>query len=198
MPRLIWVFAGRTVTLLVLLCRGSFKLRFTVQLEIWVLVKMNSWKIQLLDCLTHINSSSFLAHLRRRLIGELIFKVGFRRLSSSSSVVLLKHLLRNHWPTSWLVDPQWDWGRKFLQLILVTWPRWPQAHKWYKPLKIFFCRTEWPWSLKLGTPVLSKLFNDDIWPFTQRSVTLIPCAFVWSLLGNYLSLWYKCLYMYIV
>ena len=35
MPRLIWVFAGRTVTLLVLSCRGSYNCKIKTMLVFW-------------------------------------------------------------------------------------------------------------------------------------------------------------------
>ena len=44
MPRLIWVFAGRTVILLVLSCHGSF---FD---DTWCFVLTKFWKVRLMPC----------------------------------------------------------------------------------------------------------------------------------------------------
>ena len=39
---------------------------------------------------------------------------------------------------------------EFVQLVQVTWPRWPPCPYMVKPLKIFFFGTHWPMSMKLG------------------------------------------------
>ena len=78
--------------------------------------------------------------------------------------------------------------RKFVQPVLVTWPRWPPCPYMVKTLKIFFSGTKRPMTLKLGMQhwVLEYYHvcsNDDpvltLTYFTARS-NLVPYAFVWK------------------
>ena len=91
-----------------------------------------------------------LAHLSRRLMGELIVYQSLRRLSS----------LRPHFQTSslkplgqfnsnfiWRLLRTWE--LKFVQMALVTWPRWPPCPFMVKTLKKSTPEPEgqWPWDL---------------------------------------------------
>ena len=74
---------------------------------------------------------------------------------------------------------------KFVQLVQVTWPRWPPCPYMVKTLKIFFSGTKRPMSLKLGMQLkcYQVCSNDDpglsLPYFTVRS-SLVPYAFVWE------------------
>ena len=123
MRRLVWAFAGRTYHIV-----GNYMLRL-----------------------------KFLAHLSRRLIGELIVYQWLRRPSSvrPSSVV------RQHFQTSsplkllGQLNSYFIWRllrmgeRKFVQMVLVTWPRWPPCPYMVKTLKKSSPEPEgqWPWDL---------------------------------------------------
>ena len=78
--------------------------------------------------------------------------------------------------------------RTFVQMVLVTWPRWPPCPYMVKTLKSFFSGTKRPMTLKLGMQyrVLEYYHiysNDDpgltLTYFTARS-NLVPYAFVWN------------------
>ena len=104
------------------------------------------------------------------------------------SSTLFKHFLpRNHWA---------DWNQishgvslgKFVQTVLVTWPRWPPSPNMAKTLKNLLLRNQKAddletWYAQSGARVLPSLFK--LWPwvdldlFTARS-DLVPYAFVWE------------------
>ena len=80
------------------------------------------------------------------------------------------------------------WERKFIQMVQVTWPRWPLCSKVLKTLKKIFSRTTVPIVLKLGMYYQGLYYykvyiNHDPWLsityFTARSV-LVPQAFEWG------------------
>ena len=77
--------------------------------------------------------------------------------------------------------------RKFVQTVLVTWPRWPPCPYKVKILKKS-CPSEpkdrWPWNLQHRVLMYYQIYpNDDsgftLTYFTARS-DLVPCAFVWE------------------
>ena len=79
------------------------------------------------------------------------------------------------------------WGRKFVQMVPVIWPRWPPCPYIVKTL-IFFSRAKTPMTLKLGMQhrvleYYQVCSNDDaaltLTYFTARS-NLVPYAFVWE------------------
>ena len=94
---------------------------------------------------------SFLAHLSRRLWGELLVYQWLRRPS----------VVRQHFQTSSPLKPlgqlnsKFIWRllrmgeRKFVQMVLVTWPRWPPCPYMVKTLKKSSPEPEgrWPWDL---------------------------------------------------
>ena len=78
--------------------------------------------------------------------------------------------------------------RKFVQTVLVTWPRWPPCPYMVKNLKITFSGTKKPMTLKLGIQhwvlkYYQVCSNDDpgltTTYFMARS-NLVPYAFVWE------------------
>ena len=86
----------------------------------------------------------FLAHLSRRLMGELIVYQSLRRPSVRPSV--RPSSVRQHFQTSSPLKPlgqsnsNFIWRllrtreRKFVQMVLVTWPRWPPCPYMVKTL----------------------------------------------------------------
>ena len=95
--------------------------------------------------------------------------------------------------------------QKFVQIVLVTWPRWPPCPYIVKTLKIFFSGTKRPMALKLGMQHWVLAYyqvysNDDpgltLTYFTARS-NLVPYAFVWEkgktmdFFRNYCRLWFE-------
>ena len=48
------------------------------------------------------------------------------------------------------VDPPSDGKREFVQMVQVTWPRWPPCPYMVKTLKIFFSGTKRPMALKVN------------------------------------------------
>ena len=99
---------------------------------------------------------TFLAHLSRRLMGEQIVYQSLRRPSVRPSVV------RQHFQTSSPLKPlgqlnlNFTWRllrmqeQKFVQMVLVTWPRWPPCPYMVKTLyKSSSPEPEgrWPWDL---------------------------------------------------
>ena len=104
----------------------------------------------------------FLAHLSRRLIGELIVYQWLRRLSS---------VVRQHFQTS---SPLKLLGQlnsllrmgeqKFVQMVLVTWPRWPPRPYMVKTLKNVLLQNQkadelGTWYVALGLWGLPSLFK---------------------------------------
>ena len=95
--------------------------------------------------LTQPTKKCFLAHLSRRLIGELIVYPwsGVRRPSSSSSVVVVVHNAQTSSSQKPLgrSKPNFMWSllgqgeRNFVRSILVTWPRWPPRPYMVKTLQ---------------------------------------------------------------
>ena len=104
--------------------------------------------------------SPFLAHLSRRLIGELIVYQWLRR--PSSVVCRPSSVVRQHFQTSSPLKPlgqlnsYFIWRllrmgeRKFVQMVLVTWPRWPPCPYMVKTLQKSSSpepEGRWPWDL---------------------------------------------------
>ena len=77
--------------------------------------------------------------------------------------------------------------RKFIQMVLVTWPRWPPCPYMVKILKILLLNQKADdleaWYAALGAWVLPSCSNDDtgltLTYFMARS-NLVPYAFVWE------------------
>ena len=103
----------------------------------------------------------FLAHLSRRLIGELIVYQWLRRPSVRPSV-RPSSVVRQHFQTSsslkllGQLNSYFIWRllrmgeRKFVQMVLVTWPRWPPRPYMVKTLKKSSSpepEGRWPWDL---------------------------------------------------
>ena len=103
------------------------------------------------------------------------------------------------------MESPWDGERKFVQLIQVTWPRWPPCPYMVKTLKnqlgTWYATGPMSFSLKLGMQhqvleYYQVCSNDDpgftLTYFTARS-NLVPYAFVWEkgngFFRNYCSLW---------
>ena len=113
----------------------------------------------------NIKGYIFLAHLSRRLIGELIVYQWLRRPSSvrrpsgvrPSSVNIFKHLLLwNNVKLLGQLNSYFIWRllrmgeRKFVQMVLVTWPRWLPRQYMVKTLKKSSSpepEGRWPWDL---------------------------------------------------
>ena len=109
------------------------------------------------------SSAFFLAHLSRRLIGELIVYQWLRRPSSvCPSSVRRPSVVRQHFQTSsplkllgqlisyfiWRLLGMGE--RKFVKMVLVTWPRWPPCPYMVKTLKKSSSpepEGRWPWDL---------------------------------------------------
>ena len=106
------------------------------------------------------------------------------QLSVTGPLVLwFKHLLLRNSHFIWNFSGMGE--RKFVQMVLVTWPRWPPCPFM---VKTFFSGTQRPLILKLGLQhlVLKCYYvcsNYDpgltLTYFTTRS-NLVPCAFVWE------------------
>ena len=86
------------------------------------------------------------------------------------------------------VEPPWDGERKLVQMVQVTWPRWPSCRYMVKPVKIFFSGTERLMTLKLGMQHWVREYNQvcpndapvlTLTYFTAMS-NLVPYAFVWE------------------
>ena len=82
----------------------------------------------------------------------------------------------------------WGGGRKFVQMVLVTWPRWPPWPYMVKTKKNFFSGTNRPVTLNLDMhhrvlEYYQVCLNDDLGLtltyFMARS-NLVPYAFVWE------------------
>ena len=120
------------------------------------------------------------------------YRIG-RPLSSVCMHVvnIFKHLpLKNHWANQsnfiWSLHGMGE--RKFVQLVQVTWPRWPPCPYMVKTLKNFFSGTKRLMTLKFGLQhrvleYYQVCSNDDpgliLTYFTARS-NLVPYAFIWE------------------
>ena len=98
------------------------------------------------------------------------------------------------WETLCRLKPNFMWSlneigeQKFVQMVQVTWPRWPPCPYMVKTWKFFFSGTQRPMTLKVCMQhQMLKYYqvysNDDpgwtMTDFTTRS-NLVPCAFVWE------------------
>ena len=142
---------------------------------------------------------SFLAHLSQ---GSFWWAYRISRPPSSITVVVLT--LKTSSPQKPLGQSKsnfiWRFygigERKFAQMVLVTWPRWPPCPYMIKTLKIFFSGTKgwWPWNLGVHHRVFEYYqvcSNDDpgltMTYFTARS-NLVKKVKQW-IIRNYCSLW---------
>ena len=93
----------------------------------------------------HMNAVQFLAHLSQRLMGALIVNQSLWR----PSVNFFKHLLLwNHWANWTQISYEDSFG--FVQMVLVTWPRWLPCPYMVKTLKKSSSpepEGRWPWDL---------------------------------------------------
>ena len=86
--------------------------------------------------------------------------------------------------TKFHVEPPWDGERKFVQTVLVTWPRWPPCPYVVKTLKIFFSGTKRPMTLvcSIRCSSATKFFRmmtlGWLWPILQQGQ-------IWSLMLLY-------------
>ena len=99
----------------------------------------------------------------------------------------------------------WTLTGMWVQMVQVTWPRWPPCAYMVKPLKIFFSGTERPMILKLGMQhrvleyyhVCSNDASGLTLTYFMAKSNLVPYPFVWEKIitmdffRNYCSLWYK-------
>ena len=92
---------------------------------------------------------------RRRLMGELIVYQSLQRLS----VNVFKHLLWNHWANFiWRLLRTRE--QKFVQMVLVTWPRWPPRPFMVKTLLQNQKADDlWTWYVAMGMWGLPSLFK---------------------------------------
>ena len=96
-------------------------------------------------------------------------------------------------PLGWL-KPNFMWSllgmgeRKFVQMVQVTWPRWPPCSYMVKTLKSLFLRNQKAYDLEtwyatLGTRILPSLFKWWHWvdlDLFYRKVKFVPYAFIWE------------------
>ena len=137
--------------------------------------------------------------------GWLVRLIGKVRLHCSSSSTLFKHLLlTNHWAN----QSNFIWSfygigeRKFVQTVMVTWPRWPPCPymvETFKNLLLWNQKADdlETWYAALGAQILPSLIKWWHWVdldlFMARSC-LVPYAFVWEkgkarVFWNYCSVW---------
>ena len=121
----------------------------------------------------------FLAHLSRRLIGELIVYQWLRRPSVHPSVVPQHFQTSSPLKLLGQLNSYFIWRlhrmgeRKFVQMVLVTWPRWPPCPYMVKTLKKSSSpepEGRWTWDLVCSTGVVgpTKFVQMMIlgWPWT--------------------------------
>ena len=138
----------------------------------------------------------YLAYLSRKLMGELIV---YQSLWRPSVVRLSIHpSIHPNLQTSSLLKPlgqlnsNFIWRllrtreRKFVQMALVTGPRWPPRPYMVKPLKNLFFRTRMPWDLvcSIGvvgpTKFVQMRILDWPWPTKLQGQIFLPNAFWWE------------------
>ena len=139
---------------------------------------------------THHNKTNKLACAPS---GEFIGEVDLCRPYVYMCVCVCQHF-QTSLKTLGRLKPNFIWSlfgtgeRKFVQTVLVIWPRWPPCPYMVKTLKIFFSGTKGPMTLKLGMQhrVLEyyQVFSNDdpgltLTYFTARS-NLVLYAFVWE------------------
>ena len=136
--------------------------------------------------------NSFLAHLSWRLMGELIVYQSLWRLSS----------IRQHFQTSSPLKPLGQFNsnfiwrllrtreQKFVQVVLVTWPRWPPRPYMVKTLRKSSPEPEgrWPWVLVCSIRVVGPtkfvqmmiLQGRLTLTYLKSRSNLLPNAFKWE------------------
>ena len=83
----------------------------------------------------------------------------------------------------WSLLGSGEW--KFIQTVLVTWPRWLPCPHMVKTLKNLLLRNQKAddletWYAASGARVLPNLFKWWSWVDVDVTVNLVPCAFVWE------------------
>ena len=134
----------------------------------------------------------FLAHLSKRLTGELIVyrhaSIVHQLFQTTSPQKPLGQLKPN-----FLWSLHWSEKQQFLRMVTVTWPRWPPCPYMVKTFKNLLLQNRTTddlesWYAALGTQVLQIPSNDDLTLtfdlFMQRS-SLVPFA----LYGKMLKWW---------
>ena len=132
----------------------------------------------------------------RILLAHLKWTNSIGRLRCPSVVVVVRrpHSLNifsseTAWPikVKFHMEPPWDRETKFVQMVQVTWPRWPPCLYMIKALKNLLQNQKADdfgiWYAASGARVLLSLFSDDpgltLTYFTARS-NFVLCAFVWE------------------
>ena len=127
----------------------------------------------------------FLAHPSQRLIWW-AYRIG-RPLSSS----LFKHLLlRNHWANQSQISygASMGWERKFAQMALVTWPRWPPRTYMVKTLKNLLLNQKADdletWYASAGARVLPSLLKWWSWVDLDLVYSKVKFGPLWFCMGK--------------